>query len=113
MAASTVISTKLYLFSLFHFHLFYFVKELLRLFGLPYITSPMEAEAQCAFLDILNLTQGTITDDSDIWLFGGQRVYRNFFNQTRHVEFYHAENIFKYFRELQTFSQGNILFYVQ
>ncbi|ESP01727.1 hypothetical protein LOTGIDRAFT_172484 [Lottia gigantea] len=61
-------------------------QELLQLFGIPYIVSPMEAEAQCAFLDHSKLTHGSITDDSDIWLFGGERVYKNFFNQKRHVE---------------------------
>ena len=70
-----------------------FLQELLRLFGIPYIVSPTEAEAQCAQLDILKLTQGTITDDSDIWLFGGKHVYRNFFNQQKHVEFYRYANI--------------------
>lgn len=53
--------------------------DLLRLFGVPYIIAPMEAEAQCAYLNSINLTDGTITDDSDIWLFGGQTVYKNFF----------------------------------
>ncbi|GFQ83380.1 DNA repair protein complementing XP-G cells homolog [Trichonephila clavata] len=48
-------------------------KELLQLFGVPYIVSPTEAEAQCAFYDYCNLTHGTITDDSDVWLFGGKR----------------------------------------
>lgn len=48
----------------------------------------MEAEAQCAFLDLTNQTQGTVTDDSDIWLFGGRHVYRNMFNQNRHVELF-------------------------
>ncbi|KAH9512800.1 hypothetical protein Btru_038222, partial [Bulinus truncatus] len=57
-------------------------QELLRLFGIPYVVSPMEAEAQCAFLDITSQTEGTITDDSDIWLFGGRRMYKNFFNQS-------------------------------
>jgi len=32
-------------------------KELLSLFGLPYIVSPTEAEAQCAALDVGGLTQ--------------------------------------------------------
>ncbi|XP_076096538.1 DNA excision repair protein ERCC-5-like [Mytilus galloprovincialis] len=63
-------------------------QELLDLFGVPYIVSPMEAEAQCAQLDISNLTQGSITDDSDVWLFGGKRVYKNFFQQDKHVEFF-------------------------
>lgn len=45
----------------------------------------MEAEAQCAFLDQAQLTDGTITDDSDIWLFGGQKVYKNFFDNRKYV----------------------------
>ena len=53
----------------------------------------MEAEAQCAQLDDLDLTEGTITDDSDIWLFGGKRVYKNFFNQSQHVEFFMQSKI--------------------
>ena len=31
-------------------------------------------------------TQGTITDDSDVFLFGGQKVYRHFFSQDKNVE---------------------------
>lgn len=70
---------------------------MLRLFGIPYLVAPMEAEAQCAFLDEAGLTQGTITDDSDIWLFGGRRVYKNFFNQGKFVEFFEADDIYKVF----------------
>lgn len=53
----------------------------------------MEAEAQCAFLNAINLTNGTITDDSDIWLFGGKTVYKNFFNQQQFVKEFKAEDI--------------------
>ncbi|PIK46630.1 putative DNA repair protein [Apostichopus japonicus] len=68
-------------------------KELLNLFGIPYIESPQEAEAQCAFLDLSGQCQGIITDDSDVWLFGGQRVYKNFFTKDRDVLFYHDQAI--------------------
>ncbi|KZS15801.1 DNA repair complementing XP-G cells-like protein [Daphnia magna] len=76
--------------------------ELLRLFGIPFLVAPMEAEAQCAFLDEAGLTQGTITDDSDIWLFGGRRVYKNFFNKGKFVEFFEAEDIHKVFSKTRT-----------
>lgn len=72
-------------------------QELLRLFGMPYIVAPMEAEAQCAFLNAIDLTNGTITDDSDIWLFGGRTVYKNFFAQNKHVLEYRSEQIEKTF----------------
>ncbi|KAJ8964829.1 hypothetical protein NQ314_004637 [Rhamnusium bicolor] len=78
------------------------MKDLLELFGVPYIVAPMEAEAQCAFLDEIELTDGTITDDSDIWLFGGRTVYKNFFNQSKYVMEFKAEDIkhnFKLTRE--------------
>ena len=71
----------------------FFLKELLKLFGLPYIESPSEAEAQCAALEDLKLTQGTITDDSDVLLFGGQRVYRNMFSPNKELELYFNRDI--------------------
>lgn len=58
------------------------------MFGVPFIVAPMEAEAQCAALDRTDQTHGTITDDSDVWLFGGRHVYKNFFNSNKYVEHY-------------------------
>ena len=66
---------------------------MLDLFGLPYITSPSEAEAQCAFLDFTQVTDGSITEDSDIWLFGATNVYKNFFNPNQYIEHYSSSFI--------------------
>ena len=62
------------------------LQTLLRHFGIPYITAPMEAEAQCAKLAELNLVDGIITDDSDVFLFGGKQCFKNIFNDAKYAE---------------------------
>lgn len=85
-------------------------QELLQLFGVPYLVSPMEAEAQCATLDILGLTEGSITDDSDIFLFGGRRVYKNIFNQNKHVEMYGSDSVLRNLGQYLFFTFHGALF---
>ena len=43
------------------------------------------------------MSHGTITDDSDVWAFGGQRIYKNFFNQDKHCEVFSSADIGKHF----------------
>ncbi|KAL2645532.1 hypothetical protein R1flu_013119 [Riccia fluitans] len=69
------------------------VQELLRMFGLPYVVAPMEAEAQCAFLDATKLVDGVVTEDSDVFLFGGRNVYKNLFDDRKYVETYYMKDL--------------------
>ncbi|KAJ1855387.1 DNA repair protein rad2 [Coemansia sp. RSA 1822] len=72
------------------------IRMLLTLFGVPYVTAPMEAEAQCAALASARLVDGMVTDDSDAFLFASSRstqVYRHFFQKDRYVEMYSAAAI--------------------
>lgn len=69
-------------------------QELLRRFGIPYITAPMEAEAQCATLQELGLVEGIVTDDSDCFLFGGRRIFKNMFTSAnKYVECYDVADL--------------------
>jgi XPG I-region len=48
------------------------IQSLLRLFGVPFITAPLEAEATCAYLDYSKQVDAVVTDDSDVFLFGNR-----------------------------------------
>lgn len=58
------------------------------MFGIPYLIAPMEAEAQCAFMELEHLVDGVVTDDSDVLLFGAKSVYKNIFDDRKYVEMY-------------------------
>lgn len=68
-------------------------QELLQIFGLPFIIAPMEAEAQCAYMELNNLVDGVVTDDSDAFLFGARSVYKNIFDDRKYVETYFMKDI--------------------
>ncbi|KAJ2660978.1 DNA repair protein rad2 [Coemansia sp. RSA 1200] len=76
------------------------IRMLLTLFGIPYVTAPMEAEAQCATLVANDLVDGMVTDDSDSFLFASSSskptlVYRHFFQKDKYVEMYSSEAVFE------------------
>jgi len=68
-------------------------RDMLRLFGIPYIEAPYEAEAQCAWLNEVGLVDGVVTEDSDAFLFGALNVYRNMFNKNKYVERYEMKQV--------------------
>eukprot|EP00924_Labyrinthula_sp_SR-Ha-C_P016040 maker-scaffold_4-snap-gene-17.49-mRNA-1 protein AED:0.05 eAED:0.07 QI:0/0/0/1/0.5/0.33/3/0/417 len=74
------------------------VKRLITLFGFPFIEAPMEAEAQCALLEKMNYVDGVITNDSDVFLFGAENVYKNIFMDKKFVEAYKMRDIEKKLR---------------
>ncbi|GAB5368237.1 hypothetical protein AAMO2058_001301900 [Amorphochlora amoebiformis] len=70
-------------------------KRLLTLFGIPYVVSPAEAEAQCSQLLMSGLVDGILTEDSDTFLFGGHCVYKNVFDSKKRVAKYTLRDIKK------------------
>ena len=69
------------------------LKQLLDLFGIPFVDSPGEAEAQCAKLEIEGKVDGIITEDSDAFLFGSKRVIRGLFGSGNNPEEYCLDQI--------------------
>ena len=58
----------------------------------PYMEAPAEAEAQCCALEKLGLVHGVVTEDSDAFVFGGQKVYKNIFDDQKYVEAYYSKD---------------------
>ncbi|NXJ91576.1 GEN endonuclease, partial [Corythaixoides concolor] len=52
--------------------------ELLECLGVPWVQAAGEAEAMCAYLNAKGYVDGCITNDGDVFLYGAQKVYRNF-----------------------------------
>ena len=65
----------------------------MQIFGIPYIIAPMEAEAQCAWLNEAGLVDGVVTDDSDVFLFGATLVYRHLFEDRQYCEEYRSGDL--------------------
>ena len=55
----------------------FMVKNMLKLFGVPYITAPGEAEAECALLQKEGVVDAVLSEDVDTLMFGCTRLLRN------------------------------------
>ncbi|CAI4221575.1 unnamed protein product [Auanema sp. JU1783] len=69
------------------------IQEFLTKCGFPWVEAPGEAEAQCVELERLGLVQGVVSDDSDVWAFGVQNVYRHLFSTGKNVQHYNSEKV--------------------
>ncbi|KAI5689432.1 XPG Nterminal domain [Leishmania braziliensis] len=69
------------------------VVELLDCCGVPYVLSPAEADAQCAFLARRGLVDAVFTEDSDVLVHGATTVLRGFFSQSKHVVAYEQTHL--------------------
>ncbi len=56
-------------------------KELLEKSGIPYVSAPEDAEKYCAFLQLNNLVDYTITDDTDAMTFGCEKILKTNINK--------------------------------
>ena len=63
-------------------------RALLRLFGVPCVVAPSEADCECAALEQAGLVDAVLSDDVDVLLFGAQHVYRHAFAPGHHLEHY-------------------------
>ncbi|KAM3142872.1 hypothetical protein pb186bvf_004935 [Paramecium bursaria] len=71
------------------------IRFLLDMFGIPYLVAPGEAEAQCAYLEQQKLVDCIITEDSDVFLFGGTKVIKGIFERVSNIQYYDMEFIQK------------------
>ena len=74
------------------------VKELMRLYGIPYIEAPQEADQLCAYLVNSNMAWACMSDDMDMFVYNCKRVLRepNLLNQDAWI--YTTESILQELR---------------
>lgn len=70
-------------------------QKLLDYLGIPYINSPSEADSQCAYLYQIGLVDYIISEDSDIIVFGGDKIIKEFKASTTTVEIFDITNLYK------------------
>ena len=75
-------------------------KELLKLFGFPYLTAPGEAEAECALLQREGIVDAVMSEDVDTLMFGCRMSIRDWSGEGKsksptHVSIYSSESIWQ------------------
>lgn len=58
-------------------------QQLFQLFGIPYLVSPGEAEAQCVYLCQKGIVDAVITEDSDVLALGCPLTFKNVFHRQK------------------------------
>ncbi|KAF8298663.1 putative DNA repair protein RAD2 [Trypanosoma cruzi] len=69
------------------------ILELLDCCGIPFVLSPHEADAQCAFLSQQRLVDAVFSEDSDVIVHGADVVLRGFFSKNRYVVVYRQSDL--------------------
>ncbi|RNF20260.1 putative DNA repair protein RAD2 [Trypanosoma conorhini] len=69
------------------------IAELLDCCGIPFVLSPHEADAQCAFLSQQRLVDAVFSEDSDVIVHGATVVLRGFFAKDRYVVAYRQSDL--------------------
>ncbi|EKF31745.1 DNA repair protein RAD2, putative [Trypanosoma cruzi marinkellei] len=69
------------------------ILELLDCCGIPFVLSPHEADAQCAFLSQQRLVDAVFSEDSDVIVHGATVVLRGFFSKNRYVVVYRQSDL--------------------
>lgn len=72
------------------------IMKLMDAMGLPYVQAPGEADSQCAAMAIsLKNIAGIIAEDSDILIFGGTKLIKNFKGRFDQLEAFELKDIFE------------------
>ncbi|PAV75572.1 hypothetical protein WR25_08599 [Diploscapter pachys] len=71
------------------------LQDFLSACGFPWVEAPGEAEAQCVELERLELVQGVVSDDSDVFAFGAKSIYRNLFSKKKDSQYFETKAIQK------------------
>uniref|UniRef100_A0A8H8CI32 XPG-I domain-containing protein n=1 Tax=Psilocybe cubensis TaxID=181762 RepID=A0A8H8CI32_PSICU len=85
-------------------------KDIIRAFGYHIHQAPGEAEAELAMLNRRGLIDGIITNDSDVFVFGAQTVYRTIPTKERHFEDEMIAYTYSHLLDLGLTSGGLVLF---